>query len=271
MADFHVLGNADNAIVHPEIRRINITDVTDALRLGLRDFWAKPSHLIFLCLIYPLIGGVLIMWASGGNALQLVYPIMSGFALLGPLAAISLYEISRRREQKLDTSLVQAFSVWKSPFLPSIAAVGAMLVALYAAWLFSAQLIYQSIYGPEAPASFLAFLGDVLTTGRGWTLIIIGNAVGFVFALIALATTVIAFPLLLDRDIGAFLAIETSVKALLTNPVPMLFWGLIVSIGLLLGSLPFLVGLAIVLPVLGHATWHLYRKTIEPRHSGQRS
>ncbi len=264
MGEFHVLGTAGTAIVHPQIRKISVSDVIDALRLGLGDFWAQPSHIVFLCLIYPLIGGVLIMWASGGNALQLIYPIMSGFALLGPLAAISLYEISRRREQKLDTSWIHAFAVWKSPFIPSIVAVGAMLVALYVAWLFSAQLIYQSVYGPEAPAAFWAFVGDVLTTGRGWTLIIVGNAIGFVFALIALATTAIAFPLLLDRDIGALLAVETSVKVLLANPVAMLFWGLIVSLGLLLGSLPFLVGLAIVLPVFGHATWHLYRKTVEP-------
>ncbi|MEP3274997.1 MAG: DUF2189 domain-containing protein [Stappiaceae bacterium] len=262
MADFHVLGTSDEAVVHPKIRRISVADVVDALRLGLNDFWERPSHIVFLFLIYPLIGAVLIMWASGGNALQLIYPIMSGFALLGPFAAVSLYEISRRREQKLDTSWVHAFEVWKSPCVPAIAAVGAMLLVLYVAWLFSAQLIYQSLFGSEAPVALWTFVGEVLTTQRGWALIIVGNGIGFVFALVALATTVIAFPLLLDRDVGALLAVETSVKAMLANPVPMLLWGLIVTMGLLIGSLPFLVGLAIVLPVLGHSTWHLYRKAV---------
>lgn len=265
MANFHVYaaGTGSNA-EHPAIRRIGVSDVFDALRLGFEDFWDKPSHYVFLCLIYPVVGVFLITWTSGGNALQLIYPLVTGFALLGPFAALGLYEISRRREQHLDTSWKHALEVRQSPAMPAIAVLGIMLMALFVAWLFTAQGLFSWLYGDSAPASYTAFVNDVLTTQRGWTLIVVGNLVGLLFALVALSTTVVAFPLLLDRDIGAYAAVETSARAIMANPVPMLLWGLIVAAGLVLGSIPLLVGLAIVLPVLGHSTWHLYRKLIEP-------
>lgn len=265
MANFHVYAAGSGSdIEHLAIRRIGVRDVFDALRLGFDDFWDKPSHYVFLCLIYPIAGIVLITWSSGGNALQLVYPLMTGFALLGPFAAIGLYEISRRREQKLDTSWRHAFDVRKSPAMPAIAALGIMLVVLFVAWMVTAHALYARLYGDAVPASFTGFIADVLTSQRGWMLIVLGNLIGFLFALVALSTTVVAFPLLLDRDVGAYAAVETSARAVMTNPVPILLWGLIVAIALAIGSLPLLVGLALVLPVLGHSTWHLYRKLIEP-------
>lgn len=264
MAGFHVMADARGMLAQPTVRRITISDLGDALRLGLEDFWARPSHYIFLCLIYPIVGLILTRWSTGGNAIHLAYPLMSGFALLGPLAAIGLYEISRRRELGLDTAWRHAFDVRHSPALPSIMTIGAMLVALFLVWLFTAQSIYTSLFGDQAPASIGGFLRDVLTTSQGWVLIVVGNAVGLVFAVIALATTVIAFPLLLDRDAGVVAAIETSARAVMMNPLQMAVWGLIVAVLLVIGSIPLFAGLAVVMPVLGHATWHLYRKLVEP-------
>ena len=125
------------------------------------------------------------------------------------------------------------------------------------------------MFGPAPPDSITGFLSDVLATPRGWALIILGHAIGFVFAAIVLTTTVVAFPLLLDRDVGAYEAIHTSVRAVLANPIPMAAWGLIVAVLLIVGSLPVFAGLAIVLPVLGHATWHIYRKVVEPAPSAR--
>ncbi|MGB3539816.1 MAG: DUF2189 domain-containing protein [Mesorhizobium sp.] len=264
MAGFHVMADARGMLAQPTVRRITTSDMGDALRLGFEDFWARPSHYVFLCLIYPIVGLILTRWSTGGNAIHLIYPLMSGFALLGPLAAIGLYEISRRRELGLDTAWRHAFDVRHSPALPSIMVIGAMLVALFLVWLFTAQSIYTSLFGDQAPASIGGFLRDVLTTSRGWTLIVVGNAVGLVFAVVVLATTVIAFPLLLDRDAGAVAAIETSVRAVMMNPLQMAAWGLIVAVLLVIGSIPLFAGLAVVMPVLGHATWHLYRKMVEP-------
>jgi uncharacterized membrane protein len=266
MENFHVFASAKSA-PYPAVRQITVADIFDALRRGIDDFKEKPSHYAFLCLVYPIIGFLLITWASGGNALQLVYPLLSGFALLGPFAGIGLYEISRRRELNLDTSWVHAFEVFRSPAIPSIAVIGAMLLVVFIAWLYTAQKLYEWLYGPIAPESLTMLVYDVLTTRRGWTLLILGNATGFLFALFVLCTTVITFPLLLDNDVGAYPAVQTSARAVLANPVPMLLWGLIVAIALLVGSLPFLVGLAVVLPVLGHSTWHLYRKVVQSSES----
>lgn len=264
MAGFHVMTDAYGAHVQPTVRHISTADLWDALKLGAEDFWAKPSHYVFLCLIYPIVGLILTQWSSGSNAIQLVYPLMSGFALIGPFAAIGLYEISRRRELGMSSRWHHALDVRHSPALPSIAVIGILLFALFLLWLFTAQSLYTSLFGAEPPASVGAFVRDVLTTGKGWTLILVGNAVGFIFAVVVLATTVIAFPLLLDRDVGAVSAIETSARAVMANPLTMALWGLTVAVLLVIGSIPLFAGLAVVMPILGHATWHLYRKVVEP-------
>lgn len=264
MANFHVMADARGLHMQPVVRRISTADLWDALRLGAQDFWAKPSHYVFLCLIYPIVGVILTRWSSGSNAIHLVYPLMSGFALVGPFAAIGLYEISRRREAGMNSNWHHALDVRHSPALPSIAVIGIMLVALFLLWLYAAQSIYTNLFGDSPPASVAGFLHDVLTTERGWRLILLGNAAGLAFAVVVLATTVVAFPLLLDRDVGAVAAIETSVRAVATNPGPMALWGLTVAVLLVIGSIPLFAGLAVVVPILGHATWHLYRKVVVP-------
>ena len=272
MANFHVIAGADGAAAYPDVRAIEIGDLYDCLRAGWRDFMAKPSHVVFIVIMYPLIGVVLAAWTSGANALPMLFPLASGFALLGPFAAIGLYEISRRRELGMDTSWWHAFALRRSPALPSIAAVGAMLFVIFIAWLLVAQSLYTGLLGPQPPASLEAFVTQLFSTSEGWTLVAAGNFIGFIFAVVVLSTTVVAFPLLVDRDIGAWAAIATSARAVLVNPGPMLAWGFIVALLLALGSLPLFAGLIVVIPVLGHATWHLYRKVVvdgPPRRSTQ--
>ncbi|WP_421926215.1 DUF2189 domain-containing protein [Neoaquamicrobium sediminum] len=262
MTNFHVYAGAEGAPAYPDVRSIEIGDLYDCLRAGYEDFMAKPSHIIFIIVMYPLIGVVLAAWTSGANALPMLFPLASGFALLGPFAAIGLYEISRRREAGMDTSWRHALELRHSPALPSIAAVGAMLFAVFVAWLLTAQALYTAIFGPEPPASVGSFLSQLFSTSEGWTLILAGNAIGFIFAVVVLSTTVVAFPLLIDRDVGAWAAIHTSARAVIANPLQMLAWGFIVALLLALGSLPLFAGLIVVIPVLGHATWHLYRKVV---------
>lgn len=264
MASFHVIAGANEVQQHVRVRKIGISDLTDALRRGIDDFMVKPSHIVFLCLIYPIVGVFLAAWTSGNNALPLLFPLVSGFALIGPFAAIGLYEISRRRELGMDASWEHAFRIRHSPALPAIAAVGGMLFVIFLAWLLTAQAFYHNLFGSVPPESIGAFLREIYSTEHGWTLIIVGHAIGFVFAAVVLCTTVIAFPLLLDRDVGAYEAIHASVRAVLANPITMAVWGLMVAVGLMIGSLPLFAGLAVVLPIFGHATWHLYRKVIEP-------
>jgi uncharacterized membrane protein len=264
MATFHVFAGSDEQLHFPAVRKIGLSDLIVSLQEGWQDFWAKPSHLVFLGVIYPLMGVVIGIWTSGANAWPLIFPLISGFALIGPLAALPIYEMSRHREMGLETTWRSAFGVLRSPAIPSIAAIGILLLGIFTVWLMVAQFIYESLFGPGSPSTFVEFVNEVFNTPQGLMLMIWGNLVGLLFAIVVLATSVISIPLLLDRDGGAAGAVLTSVRAVLKNPVPMAAWGLIVAALLVIGSLPLLVGLAVVVPVLGHATWHLYRKVVPP-------
>jgi uncharacterized membrane protein len=263
MARFHVIAGADEIPAHQQIRTVGFFDIEDALARGLDDFKAMPSHVVFLGLIYPVVGFFLGGLTLGYNILPLFFPMAAGFALIGPIAAIGLYELSRRREDGIDTHWTHALDVIRSPSFGAIAALGALLMFMFLAWLVTAQSIYRSIFGVyAAPDSVAEFLREVFTTEKGWQLIVWGNAAGFVFALVTFIVSVISFPLLLDRDVGAAVALTTSVRAVAANPLPMPAWGVIFAVALFVGSLPFFVGLAVVIPVLGHATWHLYRRIV---------
>ena len=264
MAHQHVLMGAESNRARPIVRTIGLRDIKNALAEGIADFSAMPSHAVFLCLIYPIVGVLLARLTLGYEVLPLLFPLAAGFTLLGPFAAIGLYELSRRREQGLDASWQDAFDVLRSPSRGAIAALGLLLLTIFVIWIAVAQAIYVAYFGYEPAASIPDFLDQVFTTPAGRMLMIVGNLVGFLFALGVLTISVISFPLLLDRDVGAVEAVLTSVRVVARNPLMMAIWGLIVAGLLLIGSLPLFFGLAVVVPVLGHSTWHLYRKVVVP-------
>src|SRR6266498_654342 len=202
MAQLHVLMRADTVRARPAVRTIGLADLKDALARGLADFSAVPTHAVFLCLIYPIVGLILARAIMGYALLPLMFPLAAGFALVGPFAAIGFYELSRRREQGLDISWEDAFDVVHSPSRDAIAALGLLLLVIFAIWIAVAQAIYIASFGYQPAASIPHFVRQVFTTPEGWMLMI--------------------------------------------------------------GSLPFFFGLAVVVPVLGHSTWHLYRKVVEP-------
>jgi uncharacterized membrane protein len=249
----------------PVVRSITPMDLVDALAKGLADFRAMPTHAVFLSLIYPIAGLAIARWTFGYEILPLLYPLVAGFALIGPFAAVGLYELSRRRELGLDTSWKHAFDVIYSPSLWSIAALGLLLLAIFGVWLAVAHALYVAHFGvDEQPVTLAELTRRILQTPQGRSLIVTGNAVGLLFALTSFALSAVSFPLLLDRNVGMAPAIVTSIKAILKNPFTMALWGVIVALGLAIGALPFLFGLAVVMPILGHATWHLYRKVVAP-------
>jgi uncharacterized membrane protein len=264
MPNLHVMTGASEIPVVPVVRKINFADLKDALAKGIDDFLAAPTQLIFLAIIYPIVGLFLARLTFGYQVLPLLFPLAAGYALIGPFAAIGLYEMSRQREQGREVSWTDAFGVLRCPSLDAIAAVGFVLMVVFVIWLATALWLYDTLFGSAPPDSIGQFLSEVLTTTRGWVLIIAGHALGFLFAVVALTVGVVSFPLLVDRDIGAVVALQTSVRAVLANPLVMAVWGLIVGVSLAIGSLPFFIGLAVVMPVLAHATWHLYRKLVEP-------
>ena len=258
-------GSAAQALRLPEdslpaplpVSRIAVADLRDVVAKGLDDFGAYRTDALLLCVIYPVAGLVLAWAAFENNLIPLLFPLASGFTLIGPLASVGLYELSRRREQTAG-----ALAPVRAPAFGGIVLLGLVLVAIFMVWLAVAYVIFLLTLGPEPPASVAAFARDVVATTAGRAMIAVGVGVGFLFAALVLAIGVVSFPLMLDRNVGVHTAIATSVRAVAANPGPMALWGLIVAGSLVIGSLPALLGLVVVMPVLGHATWHLYRKVV---------
>ncbi len=264
MSHSHILTGESLSPARPVIRHISLSDLYQSLKSGIDDFLAMPSHAIFLCVVYPVLGLFLIALTLDNSMLPLAFPIAAGFALIGPIAAIGLYELSRRREAGLDVASSHAFDVLHSPSLGAIIALGVLLTAIFLIWLAVAEAIYIANFGYGGPGTFQQFVHNVFFTQSGWTLIVVGTGVGFLFAVVVLTIGAISFPLLLDRDVGAAVALATSIRVVAANPGTMALWGFIVAALLLIGSIPFFIGLTVVMPVLGHATWHLYRRAVEP-------
>jgi len=258
----HIATETEVRAALPAVRRIGFSDLVDALMKGIDDFRAIPSQAIFLGIIYPLLGIFLWSLMVRYDVLPLLFPLVAGFALIGPFAAVGLYELSRRRELGLDGQWQHAFDVLSSPARWSIFALAVLLLVIFGAWLMAAHAIYVKTMGDTPILSFGVFASRVLYTPGGHALIVIGNGVGFLFAVVSLAVGAVSFPLVLDRHVDAPAAIITSIRTVARNPLEMAAWGLIVAAALVIGSIPFLLGLAIVMPVLGHATWHLYRKLV---------
>ncbi|SET61037.1 DUF2189 domain-containing protein [Oceanicella actignis] len=257
-------GAADGREAPPALRRIGMEDIRAALRAGWDDFLACRTHALLLCVIYPLVGLAAWMAAADARLLPLLFPAAAGFALIGPAAAIGLYELSRRRERGESPSWIDAFRVIGSPAFGPVFALTLMLGAVFVAWMAIAAALYAATLGAHAPASLADLARLALTTPEGWALIAASAAVGGLLAATVLAASVISFPMLLDRDVGLPAAVVASVRFTLLNPGPALAWGAIVAGALALGMLPLFAGLVVAVPVLGHATWHLYRRATAP-------
>ncbi|MCR8549027.1 DUF2189 domain-containing protein [Salipiger sp. P9] len=254
------LGSQD--IAEPQIRRLEMSDIGAALRAGWEDFEACRSDVMFLVLVYPVAGLLLMGIGLQMALLPLLFPLISGFAILGPVAAVGLYEMSRQRERGEAPRWGHAFAVLGSPGFGAMLIMGLYLAALFVVWMLTAAEIHAAIMGPAVPESLGAFAAQVFTTAGGWALIVIGGGVGFLFALMALATSVVSFPLVLDRHVGAPLAVATSIRVLRENPRVVLSWGALIAAMMVLAAIPLLLGLIVVLPVLGHASWHFYRRAV---------
>lgn len=245
----------------PEVRRLALADLRAALAGGWRDFTAAPLFGLFFASVY-VAGGWLIVWAlTVKGQMWWTLPAAAGFPILGPFIACGLYEVSRRREAGQSLSWRGVLGVilgQKDRQIPSIAVV---VVVFFLFWNFLAHMIFALFLGLSTMTNISTSL-DVFLTPNGMLMLAVGTVVGAVFAGVLFALTVVSLPLLLDRDIDFVTAMITSVSVVLNNPGVMLAWGATIAVLLFAGMALWFLGLFVVLPVLGHATWHLYRRAL---------
>jgi uncharacterized membrane protein len=252
----------------PIVRRISVADVVEALGKGLRDFQAVPLYGLAVGSFFAAGGILLVLCLTALHATYLAYPLAAGFALIGPFAAVVLYVVSRCREQG-ETPSVRAI-VAAIRARSEIGWMAFVAVFIFIMWMYQVRLLMAIFLGLNASfATIQQFINVVLTTNEGLAFLIIGNAEGAVLSIILFSLTVVSFPLLIDRDVDFVTAMITSVRAVVTSPVPMIGWAAVIVVLLVISALPLFLGLLVTLPVLGHATWHLYRRIVEP--AGPRS
>jgi uncharacterized membrane protein len=246
------------------IRKITHEDLSIALRQGLDDFLTFRGDIVFAGLVYTIIGIAAVVMTTSKPLMPFFFPVVAGIGLLGPLAAVGFYELAKRREDgEQDLHWFNFLDVRKRASVDDMGIVAGLLLAIFFAWLLAAGALYALIFGWATPDTVGGFVAMVLTTPRGWELIIAGAIVGAVFGWLVLALSVVSMPMLVDRDMSASEAVSASWRAANANRGEMIRWGLIVTGLLILGSVPLFVGLAFVLPWLGYATWHLYTRLVD--------
>ena len=263
MATRSITKPAARRAMKTSVRHINDDDLRIALRQGLDDFLDLRGDLFFAGLIYTLIGVAAVAMTTNMPLLPFFYPVVAGVGLLGPLAAVGFYELAKRREAGQEVHWFNFLDVRKRPSVDDMGMVAGLLIVIFALWLVAAGALYAALFGWSTPTDFIGFFRDVLTTVNGWLLIVAGAIVGAIFGWIVLAISVVSLPMLVDCNVSASDAVSASWRAAHANKGEMIRWGLTVIGLLVLGSIPMFVGLALVLPWLGYATWHLYTRLVD--------
>lgn len=246
----------------PRVRDIGRDDVLAALRAGIDDFRAAPLFGLFFGAIYAF-GGLLLVWLTTGAGVGwLTYPMATGFALIGPFVAVGCYEVSRRREAGEPLEWGGILGVIFRQSSRELGWMAFVTLFVFILWMYQVRILLILCLGLKNFTSGAEFLNVVTSTPEGWLFIGLVHLDGLIFALITFSLTVMSFPLLLDREVDFVTAMITSVKSVTMNPRTMIAWGLTVAGLLFLAVLPAFLGLIVVLPILGHATWHLYRRAI---------
>lgn len=254
-------GAVENAAAAAHVGKITFKDLTASLKAGLSDFAAAPTYGLFFGLFYALGGALLVSTAWYLGQYMAVLPLIMGFALIGPFAAVGLYEVSRRIEAGLPLSFSVILGVIRRQSTRQIMMLGFALMVLLLFWVRVALLIYALNFGLR-PVNLLNMEWTAIFNADTLVFLLTGTLVGAGFAFVAFAISVFSFPHLLAREVDFISAIILSVKGVLLNLPVMLAWGTIVGTLLLLSAMPLFLGLPLVLPILGHATWHLYRKVM---------
>ena len=248
----------------PYLNTITFADIGTAFAQGISDFRKAPQYGLFFGGIFAVAGLIIIASVLWFDMPWMIYPFAIGFPLVGPFAAVGLYEVSRRLEagERLDWSGILSV-IWRQR-TREFSWMAFVSLFIFWVWIYQVRLLIAIILGFKASTSLNRFFEVLVSTQEGALFLIVGHIVGAILALVLYSVTVVALPFLLERNTDFVTALATSVRAVFTSPVPMLGFGICVTLLIIVASLPFFIGFLVVLPVLGHATWHLYRKIVTP-------
>lgn len=248
----------------PVVRAASFDDIRIALAQGWRDFLSAPAYGLVFGAIYALGGLLTVSTVALFGVSYLAYPLAAGFVLIGPFIAAGLYEVSRRLESGEPLHWRGVFGVIFAQSGREFAWMAFVSIFAFIVWMYQVRLLLALFLGFQSVASFGAFLNVVFTTADGLAFLAFGHVVGAVMAAIVFSLTVVSFPLLLDRDVDFITAMIVSVQAVAKSPVVMLGWAFAIVVIVAAASAPFFLGLLVALPILGHATWRLYRRIVAP-------
>ena len=251
------------------VNAIGFDAIVDALGEGMRDFRKAPRFGLFFGGVYALGGIFVLLTASALHMSYLSYPLAIAFGLIGPFVAVGLYEVSRRLENDEPLDWYGVLAVIWAQRRRELAWMAFVVLFVQIMWMYQVRLLLALFLGFQSFASFSAFVEVVVTTPEGLMFLLIGNIVGAALSIVLFSLTVVSFPMLLDREVDFITAMITSVRAVVTSPAPMIGWALIITVTMLLSMLPVFAGLLVTLPVLGHTTWHLYRKLVPEPQPGE--
>ncbi|WP_428686578.1 DUF2189 domain-containing protein [Roseibium sp.] len=247
----------------PKVNTITANDVIDALAAGLSDFRKAPGYGLAIGAFFAIGGLFVILSAAALDLTYLSYPAAAGFVLLGPFAAVGLYEVSRRLEKGDTLSWSEILKTMWAQKSRELSWMAFVVLFIQIMWMYQVRLLLALFLGFRSFASFDEFLSEVISTPEGLMFLAVGHVVGAVLSLILFSLTVVSFPLLLEDDRDFITAMITSVRSVVASPVPMIGWAFVVTAVLVVSMIPAFLGLIATLPILGHTTWHLYRKCVE--------
>ncbi len=253
---------AETKLAAPRVHAIKLSDIINALEAGLRDFRAAPAYGLFFGLVFAVGGNIVILCAFMADMSYLSYPLAAGFWMIGPFVAVGLYEVSRRLEKNEPLTWSGVLGVIWRQHRRELAWMAFVVLFILLMWMFEIRLLIALFLGFKGVSTMHEFVEVVLTTREGIMFLLVGHLVGAAFSIVLFSISVVSFPLLLEKDYDFVTAMITSVKVVVASPLPMLLWGASITVELLVSMLPAFLGLLFTLPVLGHATWHLYRAAI---------
>ena len=253
----------DHDTVMPTVNTMHFHDLRQCLRLGIKDFLAAPLFGLFFGSIFAAIGIMIVASLFVWQKSWMIYPFLIGFPLIGPFAAVGLYEVSRRIQNNSPLIWREILGIVYAQSHREIRWMAFVILFIFWIWMYQVRLLVALMLGDMSFSSMESFLNILMNTSQGLTFIVVGHIVGAILALVLYSITVISMPLLLDREDDFITAMITSVSAVLKSPLVMLAWGIFVTLAVLLSFLPLFLGLLVVLPVLGHTTWHIYQRAVE--------